>query len=511
MNWDDIKKYYSNLEDYSKQQELEAKRNMVGENPSPTMASLVDLALQAGPGNVAALNFPNIPKGISQIAGKVGPVISSLSPTQKILLGVGGLGTGGAVLSSALTDSQSPERMPESLPLPQQILQQNQQPEKAIEEKPKDKKSGSKVTKSIETKTPVTQEIPKSTDETELGRTVASEENLRKAQEERNRLQGIAAGGQLAQDVVSTITRTPLKSSLWETMAKQGEQKVADYESLVANEKNDPNSKYSKIYQKTLTDMGIKVPGNPSAADLEKIFPNIERLIQHREDAASREAMTKLRYAELGQRREEAATAKEDQQTTKRFDELGKRLTAETASSRSVFGKTANIVRSAEAIENLVDQYNGKLDQLDTRQIQELARSLDAILSQGQPTITGTAHLVPKSIRGDVSKIAEYITDMRMGAGQGDFVNTMIHTIKREKELAQDQVKKVQNKILGSYSDLEKKDPSKFNTMMQAYGLRGTTTEQSTEEDPNVAKYAKDHNLNYEQAKQILLKRGYGK
>jgi hypothetical protein len=162
---------------------------------------------------------------------------------------------------------------------------------------------------------------------------------------------------------------------------------------------------------------------------------------------------------------------KQDQFDRKRLDNLGKLLTSETASSRSAFGRGANNIRSAEAIEALADQFKGRLDQMDERQITEVARSLDALLAQGQPTVSGTVHLIPKTAVGNTAKIVEYLRNIPTGQQQGAFISRMLETVAREKELAKEQVKRTQGKILGPYMETLKRRPDDARDILQPHGL----------------------------------------
>ena len=56
---------------------------------------------------------------------------------------------------------------------------------------------------------------------------------------------------------------------------------------------------------------------------------------------------------------------------------------------------------------------------LDNRQVVEVARVLDRVLSGGQATISGSEHLTPDSARQWIAKKWEFITSKRQGAGAG--------------------------------------------------------------------------------------------
>jgi len=94
------------------------------------------------------------------------------------------------------------------------------------------------------------------------------------------------------------------------------------------------------------------------------------------------------------------------------------------------------------------------LNDLDTRQIYEAAKSLDRVLSQASGTVSGTSHLTPDTAREWVAKQKEKWTNQRTGAGAESFLKSMIDTFTREGNKANSQIYTAQGKLLGSYKDL---------------------------------------------------------
>lgn len=229
--------------------------------------------------------------------------------------------------------------------------------------------------------------------------------------------------------------------------------------------KGDPNSDISKVSRAAVVgslnkigrkDLANSITPSMSSKQIEDVFGqnNLQNMVTQFDAQQNRKELATIKAGEKA----EASKVKADASDTKRLDQANQKITASLASSRSSFGKMANINRSAEAIEALVKQQ--PLGQMDNRQIQELARSLDAMLSSGAATISGTSHLIPSNMSGDASKIQEYISGRPMGAGQAAFVKKMLDTVVREKQLARKQMKEESAKILSSYSDLAKKPGS---------------------------------------------------
>lgn len=220
----------------------------------------------------------------------------------------------------------------------------------------------------------------------------------------------------------------------------------------------------TKIGYKTLAD---KITDNMSAKQIHTLMGgvNIQNLMQQYESMQNRLEMAKVNRIA----KDESAKSKMDEKDMKRLDGANKLIQASINRNNTAFGRSANNLRAAQAIETLVESMDPK--DMDSRQITELARSLDAMLSAGSPTITGMMKLIPRSARGDAAKIAEYITSRPKGAGQQEFIHRMMDTVKREKELAQNQISTESRKMLSSFHDLKKKQPDAWNLMLRENGL----------------------------------------
>lgn len=238
--------------------------------------------------------------------------------------------------------------------------------------------------------------------------------------------------------------------------------------------KSDPNSDLSKVARASVMDslnrigrkdLASQVTPHMSSKQIEDLFGqnNLANMVSSFEAQQNRLEIAKLR----GSEKEESSKAKNEEKDIKRLDAANKMITASLGRNNTAFGRMANITRSAEAIEQLV---HGNPN-LDSRQIKEVAASLDAMLTMGASTVSGRAGLVPKSATGDVNSIYEYITNIPQGLGQQKFVNRLMETVVREKELAKEQIKRESKKMLSSYADLQKKMPEAWNTMIQSQGL----------------------------------------
>lgn len=312
------------------------------------------------------------------------------------------------------------------------------------------------------------------------------------------------------------------------------QQAVDDVKDRIKQQGDDPNSIVSKNFRQYLEKFsGQPVDPRTTANSGKEILPMVFKDYEAKEASKTRKALMedrnreRIQQAEMldkqrrdiskenidmkkylanlaheGRQSEHALKVeeKQDQFDRKRLDDLGKKLTAETASSRSSFGRAANNIRAAEAIEALVEQSHGDLNSLDSRQVYELSKSLDGLLSAGQSTISGTEHLIPHTYRGNISKIAEMITNTPKGAQQGDFIKRTVETVKREKQIAKDQIKSAQGKILGPYKETLRRRPEDARDILAPHGLDFMLDEQPSESKSEKASESK--------AKKVV-KKGY--
>jgi len=221
----------------------------------------------------------------------------------------------------------------------------------------------------------------------------------------------------------------------------------------------DPNSAVSAAYKafalQAAPDLA-KMPDfqNINAEGVKALLPGIDM-------------MFKSKFLDMAKK--EKAEQKERETTISRFDKMSKLLTAELAGSRTAFGRAAANYAGAERLQELVKGRN--LNDIDIREVAEIAAGLDSMLSTGASTVSGREHLIPKTMRKDAAKIEEYLTNLRQGAQLGSFLNNMMHTVEREKAKTLEQIQRGQRRLLSSYSDLKAKDPEKWELVMREQGL----------------------------------------
>lgn len=292
-------------------------------------------------------------------------------------------------------------------------------------------------------------------------------DNLREALSLQN--QGVLTSNLLRSGdlLASSIARTkPSDPALFSDLAKQAETPVKQFKELAAQEENDPNSTISQRFREFTEQFKIKLPPDMSAKTAKELIPTIYKAYDDQENRANRTKELQLRQEMVKDARDESLKTRMEQRDNADFMKMAEKLSAAKGSSRSAFGKSALNKAAAERIETLIS--GRSLDDLDVREIQEVARSLDSLLAQGQPTISGTHELVPKTARGSVAKIVEYLGNVRQGAKAGSFLKQMIKTVEREKELAIQQRNQFIREVLPGYSHLEKRDPERYHSLINS-------------------------------------------
>lgn len=233
---------------------------------------------------------------------------------------------------------------------------------------------------------------------------------------------------------------------------------------------NDPDSDISAAARAGFESAsGKKLGADVTANDLKGIGLNLTSLVNTQELMKARQEASELKSQRAQDQQQQTSTNQENT----RFSQMNNKAIAELASSRSALGRSALVKQDAEKIQAMVQGRN--LNDLDNREIAELAITLNRVLSQGQPTVSGTEHLIPQTAQGSAAKIEEYLLNERQSADAGSFVKQMMSTVGREHDLAMKQMNATKQQIFGGYSDLQQKNPERYNQIMQNHGLGENT------------------------------------
>lgn len=157
----------------------------------------------------------------------------------------------------------------------------------------------------------------------------------------------------------------------------------------------------------------------------------------------------------------------------KRTDDLIRQLKDDLDPNKARGGnlaKSQGMINSSESIEALFSQFpDGNVPKSQTV---ELATGVAALISRGTPQSQHQIdQLVPSSMRGDAQSIASWVTGKPLGQEQQKFIRLLQDTAKREKEVAEHQVRSAQVQRLSAYSKLKSKDPERYNQVLAGYGI----------------------------------------
>lgn len=239
---------------------------------------------------------------------------------------------------------------------------------------------------------------------------------------------------------------------------------------------NDPTSQASGFQRKAMRDMlnkigykslSDKITDNLSAKQVQSLMGNvnIQNLMTQYEALQGRKELKAMGMEQL----KATAKTKMDEQDFRRFDQAAKVLNPDLARNNTALGRNANIIRSSKALKTLVAPYD--LNNLTTEQVYEIAKGLDAMLAPGAPTVSGIEKLIPKSARGDLSKINKYISNKPVGAGQGAFVKNLMDSVDREEIQARKNIIQSSKGLLAPLRQAAERHPEEFQGMLIGYEL----------------------------------------
>lgn len=114
-------------------------------------------------------------------------------------------------------------------------------------------------------------------------------------------------------------------------------------------------------------------------------------------------------------------------------------------SSRSELGQAKQMVNAADAIKQLTDaglppnatkaQRVAAYNKLNSQQNAEIVRGMDRLLSRANPTVHGMETLEVRSWADLAAKYGQRVLNTPLGAQQGEFIDNMMGTVNRERDL----------------------------------------------------------------------------
>jgi NACalpha-BTF3-like transcription factor len=252
---------------------------------------------------------------------------------------------------------------------------------------------------------------------------------------------------------------------------------------------SDPNSQASQLYKQTVVELYGLDPKSIEGASAQQLMSTYgEKLGNMIKDKAEQ----KLRQAQIDAAAESARNSREDRKMAMEDrkvanEEKAALKVAETDNKDALklqetldkgwvarsgqAGAVQSKIIAAEAAEQLIDQGRMQPGGLDSRQIEELAQATARLLGGTTAASHRVEALVPKTAEGRARTLQEFITGKPTGQEMQAFTDRMAETVKREKDLANDQRRQFQIESLAAHSRLRKNNPELYNEVLKAKGI----------------------------------------
>ena len=261
------------------------------------------------------------------------------------------------------------------------------------------------------------------------------------------------AGATIGTGVAGAISKLEppknVSESFYEQLSKEAQAPVKTFEAATEAEKSDPNSTFSVNFRnfiKPITDkLGFILPENASAEQVAKVMPQLANIYNQKIAEESKLENTKLRMEQLKQSKQESAKRAEDKEFDTNVINFNKTLNTALNSSRGNIGKMALIDGGAERLKGLILSHGDDVaafNKLTPQQAYEIAKTTDAMLSLGSPTISGTDKLDVQTFRRQAADLFQKYGNKPVPAGMGKFIKLSYDLLKREQNIARTELNK---------------------------------------------------------------------
>lgn len=181
-----------------------------------------------------------------------------------------------------------------------------------------------------------------------------------------------------------------------------------------------------------------------------------------------------------------------------------------------------------------------RYNQATPNQLYEIAKANDNLISGGNNTVFGTEHMLSPTIGQFTAKAEGWADNKQLPANAGQIIDTYMGTVNRESGYMLQRRDNAVNGVAAGYSHLKSKDPQRWNQVLGSLtngqapgGLEGygqtsglvkpaglvstglvppqsgasTNPPAPPPQDPQIAKFAKDNNIDYSTGARIIAKR----
>jgi len=309
------------------------------------------------------------------------------------------------------------------------------------------------------------------------------------------------------QGLLQGIQKNPETGELEYTPQKQAEmqnaRKKAEYDAGLI----DPTSKQSEIARRNYEGLiGKALDPETNAEQVKGMIPTSGMI--YRSDISTKEKEAALNEA----RKKEASRFELDKQKADierklkeaQIESLGKKSESDKNIPQNVYAAATFAKRMKDAQDNIENVISAGYDPTSIDAKIKSSKYFPEILTDQNQKLMDQAkkNFLTAQLRresGATISDAEFATGNSMYFPQPGDTEAVLAQKKRNREIS----------IAGLEAEGAKALP-KLEQKLDA-NTKGLLPKSSTEQDTNILKYSQEHGLSYDQAKQILLKRGYGK
>lgn len=222
---------------------------------------------------------------------------------------------------------------------------------------------------------------------------------------------------------------------------------VKDYLQKMQMDEKDPNSPISKAFRQFAERYNVKINGDFTAAMGKAIIPYIFKSFEAEENRKLREELAKQKREELSIIKGKAGEEKRGAEIRKLNEKMGTDIDSFKARSNTPTGKAQENINRAERLEALVFKANRgefnpmEVDNLTPYEMTELAIGLANMLTGGSTAAQSTIKkLTPDTAKSYLLKNLSWLSNKPIGADQQAFTERFANTIRREKQVNQNQI-----------------------------------------------------------------------
>jgi len=300
-----------------------------------------------------------------------------------------------------------------------------------------------------------------------------SNQRLAELQDRANKLQALNNLARGMTNAVATAGQTRnLFDKQFEDQGKQIAQMPDQYITQAAAQKMDPNSPGSKAARNLAQyiDPDMKITPNMSAADLEKIIPQMANISTSEDAQDVKLEIAKERVANARNNATMLALKAQDVKDQKQlntYNQTVQQLESTRTSSPAV-QQAEKDVYSAQKVRSLINSIGGgDPGKLSPQNMHLLISEVNKMASGGQGTDMGLQHLTPDTFQGELATAWQRVVNHPVAANAAAFAKQFVNYAddmgERGKQVIKDRYGRIINSRASQFS------PDQLSTLTQQY------------------------------------------